>query len=494
MNAQTMFQKTYKLNDNSQEILYSVQQTSDGGYITSGYSNETSWRLIKTNASGDTIFTRIFGAGNIPLGGTAFCVRQTSDGGYIIGGGFEVASLVKLDANGNFVWGKQFDDAPGVTDYSPVHTVEQTTDGGYILSASAGVQMRLIKTNSTGDTLWTKTEHYASPVIPVIGAALQTSFGDYIWAGGQTNEPFWIAEFDVVGNMTWVREYPEIMLSGNYAYGDKRLLQTAEGGYIFIADYSGNKIVKIGAWGAIEWAKTYGATAGVSINAIHQTTDGRYVVVGRDTAGLCLIKMNGLGSILWSKRYVNQNGAEGWSVKQTTDKGFIIAGNYQGTDALNYSYLIKTDSLGNSSGCTTLSPTYSVSNASLTVVTPTLNFKRSPDLLSLSFNSSDITTSSGNTLVANPCNIIGINDPGNSFNETKFYPNPFQFQTVITVDRNLKNAQIILYDVLGQEVKNIQNISGKEIKIERGNLQNGIYFYSLKQDDQIIATGKLIAE
>ncbi|MGQ0829249.1 MAG: T9SS type A sorting domain-containing protein [Bacteroidota bacterium] len=491
-----MFQKIYRSNDAiSNDALYSVQQTSDGGYITSGYTNEIAWRLIKTNASGDTIFTRTFGAGNKPLGGTAFCVRQTSDGGYIVGGGFETPTLTKLDASGNFVWGKHFDDAATVTDYSPVHTVEQTTDGGYILSASAGVQMRLIKTNSIGDTLWTKTEYNTSQTIPVIGSAFQIAGGYYIWAGGQPNKPFWVAEFDVSGNMTWVKQYPEIILSGSYGYGDKRLLQTAEGGYIFIADYSGNKIVKIEAWGEIEWAKTYGAAAGVSLNSIHQTTDGRYVAVGRDSAGLCLIKMDGLGVILWSKRFLNQNGAEAWSVKQTTDKGFIIAGTYMGTNNLNYSYLIKTDSLGNSSNdCSTLSMNYSVSNASITVVTPVLNFKRSSDLSFWSFNSSDITIASGNTLITNPCNLIGINDSGNSLKESKFYPNPFSVSTFLETDVECRNASLTIYNFTGQEVKNIQSISGQEIKIERGNLPSGIYFYSLQQENQIIATGKLIAE
>ena len=58
----------------------------------------------------------------------------------------------------------------------------------------------------------------------------------------------------------------------------------------------------------------------------------------------------------------------------------------------------------------------------------------------------------------------------------------------------LKNANLIIYDILGKEIKRRDNISGQEIFIDRDNLGNGIYFYRLEENNKIVSTGKLIAE
>ncbi len=65
-----------------------VQQTSDGGYIlvgstrSYGAGNYDFW-LVKTNADGDSLWSRTFGG---TQSDQCHCVRQTSDGGYILAG------------------------------------------------------------------------------------------------------------------------------------------------------------------------------------------------------------------------------------------------------------------------------------------------------------------------------------------------------------------------------------------------------------------------
>jgi hypothetical protein len=117
---------------------YSVQQTSDGGYIIVGYT--TSYGaggydvyLIKVDANGNMQWSKTFG-GRGDDGGLS--VQQTRDGGYIIvgstesfgSGGYDVY-LIKVDANGNMQWSKTF----GGRGDDWGRSVQQTRDGGYII-------------------------------------------------------------------------------------------------------------------------------------------------------------------------------------------------------------------------------------------------------------------------------------------------------------------------------------------------------------------------
>ncbi|MGZ6520326.1 MAG: T9SS type A sorting domain-containing protein [Bacteroidia bacterium] len=81
-------------------------------------------------------------------------------------------------------------------------------------------------------------------------------------------------------------------------------------------------------------------------------------------------------------------------------------------------------------------------------------------------------------------------------NNLSVYPNPFTNEATITVgaDVQLKNAKIYLYDILGKEVFHAEGIHDHEFKIERKNLENGIYFYRFVNDETIISSGKIVIQ
>jgi hypothetical protein len=110
--SQLMWERNY--GGAAGEWGYSVQQTTDEGYIVVGYThsfgNSLQVYLVKTDSLGGTLWTRIYGGTGDDRG---FSVQQTQDGAYII--------------------------------------------AGFSTSFGNGFQIYLIKTDSLGDTLWTRT-------------------------------------------------------------------------------------------------------------------------------------------------------------------------------------------------------------------------------------------------------------------------------------------------------------------------------------------------
>jgi len=174
---------------------YSVHQTSDDGYIITGVTRSYGagkndvW-LSKTDVSGVELWIKTFGGSEHDKG---YCVKQTSDDGYIItgetksyGAGEYDLWLIKTDASGDTGWTRTFG---GV--YNDVgKSVQQTFDGGYIVTgwtewtAITGIEadIWLIKMDESGNEIWTKdfrikTSH------DVGNSVQQTSNGGYIIVG-----------------------------------------------------------------------------------------------------------------------------------------------------------------------------------------------------------------------------------------------------------------------------------------------------------------------
>jgi len=167
----------------------SVQQTTDGGYIITGGtdffgagSNDVDVFLIKTDSSGDTLWTKTYGGNSSDVG---FSVQQTNDGGYIITG-----STYSFGAGTRTFGGSEVDQG---------NSVQQTNDGGYIITGStysfgAGLSaVWVIKTDENGNTLWTRTVGEAGNDWGY--SVQQTTDGGYIVCG--TTEPFGVGSGDI---------------------------------------------------------------------------------------------------------------------------------------------------------------------------------------------------------------------------------------------------------------------------------------------------------
>jgi hypothetical protein len=97
-------------------------------------------------------------------------------------------------------------------------------------------------------------------------------------------------------------------------------------------------------------------------------------------------------------------------------------------------------------------------------------------------------------------NINLTSNPSTAINEIKtneeykctLFPNPFSIWTTFHTDKILKDATLTVYNLYGQEVKQIKNISGQSSTFYRDNLSNGLYFFQLTQDNKIVMTNKLV--
>ena len=80
----------------------------------------------------------------------------------------------------------------------------------------------------------------------------------------------------------------------------------------------------------------------------------------------------------------------------------------------------------------------------------------------------------------------------NETNGISVYPNPFSSTTILQTNKILKGATLNVYNLYGQQVNQIKNISGQTITLYRDNLPRGLYFICLTEDDKVITTNKLM--
>jgi hypothetical protein len=346
LTPQTVWTRTY--GGTSADAGTSVQQTSDGGYIITGLT----WSfgaggedvyLIKTDASGDTVWTRTYG-GTGNEGGVS--VEQTSDGGYIIAGwafapgaAWADVYLIKTDAGGDTVWTRTY----GGADADIARSVQQTSDSGYIAvgetrSFSAdSIDVYLIKTDAGGDTVWTRM--YGGAGHEGGTSVQQTSDGGYIIAGytssfGAGQNDVYLIKTDTSGDTVWTRTYGWTGWEDGYS-----VRETSDGGYIiagvtnsFGAGGSDVYLIKTDASGDTVWTRVFGGTISDDAMSVHQTSDGGYITAGTTwsfgagSSDIYVIRTDESGNLGWKRTYGGAIGESGECVQQTADGAFIIAG------------------------------------------------------------------------------------------------------------------------------------------------------------------------
>ncbi len=260
-NGDTMWVKRF--GTSNKDNASSIYQTTDGGFIIAGHSygtTDTAMYVVKTDSVGVITWAKTYG-GTATEGVRA--VKQTSDGGFIIAGetfsfgaGNRDMYVVKTDAAGNEQWSKTY----GGTASDLLQGIEQTTDGGYIIAGetqsfgSGAVDAYLLKTDGSGVLVWSKT--FGGSADDRAYDVKQTTDGGYIVAGqtvsyGAGSMDVFLIKTDATGNMLWSKAIGGAAIEVAYS-----VMQTSDGGYVmggtsssFIASSIGTYFVKADATG-----------------------------------------------------------------------------------------------------------------------------------------------------------------------------------------------------------------------------------------------------
>ena len=165
---------------------------------------------------------------------------------------------------------------------------------------------------------------------------------------------FWLVKLDAFGNMEWEKTYgtakADVGLFGEI---------TSDGGYI-LTGYTilPNKtdkdfwLLKTNADGDSLWSSTFGNDANQSANRVIELSNGGFVIIG-ETRGdstnndILIIKTDENGQEIWTKNIVESNDDLVFSIKETPD-GFIAVGTTTSLGAGNKDiWLHKLDASGN---------------------------------------------------------------------------------------------------------------------------------------------------
>jgi len=231
------------------DVLRSMEQTSDNGYILAGYSNSPisgdktesnkgvgDYWIIKINDTGAIEWQSTYGAEGDDQ---PYVIHQTNDEGYIVGGNSNSKNalttiggivgngtdywVLKLDRDGGVLWSKTYDF--GKTDI--LTSLVENKDGSYLIGGYAqsenkrpregivGKAMNMVnkekdgindyialKIDSKGEETWSKT--VGSGGEDILRKLIETRDGGYLMAGTSNSSASKDKNGSIGGNDFWV--------------------------------------------------------------------------------------------------------------------------------------------------------------------------------------------------------------------------------------------------------------------------------------------------
>ncbi|UCE65344.1 MAG: T9SS type A sorting domain-containing protein [Candidatus Zixiibacteriota bacterium] len=449
----------------------------------------------------DTIWTRTYGGYHYEQGR---CIKETNDNGFIIagyfseGGSWEDIYLLKLNSNCDTMWSRVYGDSQ----HDRIESVVQTEDNGYICAgyrfSSEGYDMRVMRTDSNGDSLWLMSIGVANYweqayYIEKIGPDRFVIVGNNETQGNPGFNIYLVC-IDLMGNIIWTNSF--IAPGYNFGYS----VRQCSDGSLIIAGRQGAGtggfdvyLIKTDQNGDSLWAKTYGGNSSDWGYSAIETSEGGFAIVGwTDSFGagyrdVYLIKTDVDGDTLWTKTFGGSLDDEGYTILETADGGYLISGLTKsfgngGEDV----FLIRTDQYGNEI-CTRYYGGTSnergqsiipVSDNSYMIAGYTFSFGGGfADVYLMYLEEFETTILQNSEEVISMKHIIATN-----------YPNPFNYSTTIEYDLPKSGqVRVNIYDLLGRCIETLVNEEKQagqyQIVWDASDYSSGVYFYRIEAGD-----------
>jgi hypothetical protein len=466
--------------------------------------------------------------------------------------------LVKYDTNGNVIWarssgGNNIDACYGVcTDnFGNVYTVGSFHSPTFFLGTTSltktGFQnMFLAKYDSNGNVIWAKTnggtpnvfgnavsaDSQGNIYITGVYNISDVTFDSYTLAHNGTDD-IYIVKYDSLGNVVWARNAAgtasdqsisvandptgNVYITG-YFLSPSILFDTislTSNGY-FIAKYDSN--------GNALWVKTESGASGrrvisdVSSNIYTTGSFASSVNFGDTTltssggSDIFLTKYNPNGSVIWAE----SAGSAG------TDVGYNIATSLNGdyvylTGQIDISYTSFFNSLSATPPANSYDPMFIAKYDSTgNVLSATALQSGGDDWNDVAIDAIGNVFVGGDFYSVNPFIIgsdslplTGIEDVfiakisastteniltnDNSRSSLTIGPNPFSTEITITFVEEQKHTIVRITDLVGKEIKTL-NFTGRQLTIEKGSIQAGVYFVQTTDEKKHIASRKIIVQ
>jgi len=493
--AQVNFQKAF--GGSSFDGCSNAALTSDSGYILTGFTESTGAGsrdliLIRTNSTGDTIWTGAYGGIQSDEG---YAVVETFDGGFVAAGfteSFHALSpdiyVLKTNSNGNLLWSRRFDSSADDLAFS----IQQTSDSGFILTGRttkisvSDNDLFLIRLNSSGDTVWTKLFNRLS--FNDEGYSVIQSYDGGFMITGQTQYGF--SDTDILmiktdgnGDISWSNSYGGL----NLEYG-WQVQQTPDSGYVVAGSSSSNAgnydftLLKTDSLGNPEISNVYEGADDDQAKSLMQTSDGGFVLAGSSNSFTALntdayvIRTDQFGNPIWSRTYGGTNSESGISILPSTGIGYVLSGNTTTFGGGVYDcYLLRTDSSGNAGCNDTIRPVPNILPGFTHMPVGFLEMAYAPSIFY------PATISGKGFSVYDIC----LNDIISESNKIRFeiYPNPSSGKFTIAFDRMIDEGTIEISNMLGEIILEIPVSHELKKKVHLENVNPGIYFLTLHNKD-----------
>ena len=328
------------------EYLYDAIPTADYGFILAGSSisnkngnkseankGDLDYWIWKMDEKGTPEWQKSFGGTGVDV---LFSVKNTNDGGFILAGtsssnksedkkddskGQEDFWIIKLDAKGKELWQRTI----GGTSQEKLLSIAQTKDGGYILGGSSSSNKTVANSKGKLD-----------------------EFGKSENAKG--NLDYWIVKLDSQGKKEWDKTlggkyYDELksieqtqdegFILGGYSNspisGDKTEANIGQGDYW---------VIKLNQDGLIQWQRTLGGDKDDNLFALTQTKDNGFIVGGssnssatdaksetsKNGSDFWILKLDVIGNVQWQETYDYGKYDMLSSIVENIDGTFLIGG------------------------------------------------------------------------------------------------------------------------------------------------------------------------